>query len=283
MIVANGFNTVRWAVKQGALPLNINVAWCLPCDSDFCFLFGGYLMIVVYKYMSVSRFAEHMEKYLEGKLYFAKWWDELNDPKEGKYIVGTVANDKSAREKFKGIKREVRVCSTSGSAENLKLWDTYAEQHTGVCIAIETDNTCTETLNADKLTGDHKIFNEVKYIPKLSSEDEINLNSDPRKAAIEILMKKLEKWQDEKEVRFLAMHDNEEVRSDGGMAKIGTVKGIILGSCFKDILTYTKLYEKLRGRNDIWLRSASLLRVDVNGPNLLRLNQVGEKDLTDRG
>ena len=202
-------------------------------------------MATVCKYMSASRFAEHMDEYLEGKLYFAKWWDELNDPKEGKYLAGTMACDSDAKDVLRNMKYEVRVCSaTENDVENMRLWEMYAQNHSGVCMVINTDDSlCTKCQNEDTLTNEHMIFHPVDYNSGLLRVHDISHN--PKKAAIDILMRKLNSWKQEREMRFLGLADNDGIRKNG-MAKIGEVAEIIFGPNFTDLATYTRLRKKLR-------------------------------------
>lgn len=183
---------------------------------------------MVYKYMSTERFFEHIDEYLDGKLYFAGW-DDLNDPMEGYFSINKNENT-SLKCVLKDVKYEYKICTTSESYSNFLLWSHYADKHKGVCLGIEIEE---QECQNECIT--HSIVcyvEETLYLRKIEQPLEPQIE--------EILNTKMDFWKYEEEYRFF-----KRVTSSG-MLKIGNLNKIILGkNCpYKDFFSK---YVRIRG------------------------------------
>lgn len=154
--------------------------------------------MTLYKYKSVK----HIEDIIvNNRLYCAKF-DELNDPMEWAFI-----SDCDARlisEHVKDTEKDKwRICCLSKLEQNGLMWSIYGDEHKGVCIKVEVDETEFERdkkgdLNANKFYDDIEYCNSPKSINNLSCD------------IIKVLFTKSEQWKHESEVRFVQkLRENE--------------------------------------------------------------------------
>ncbi len=84
--------------------------------------------------MSLKNFDRLVNIIIQNRLYGATY-RELNDPMEGFYISSNYL-----KQYYKDIldaKKLVRICSLSKNYDNPLLWTHYADEHKGICIALE--------------------------------------------------------------------------------------------------------------------------------------------------
>jgi hypothetical protein len=206
-------------------------------------LTGGKSM-VVYKYLTAERFSSYMENYLRGEVYFADW-HAFNDKKEGKYKCCSSILDCETLAKLKEqIKKAkcklLKVCSMAQYFDIYRMWDLYANHHSGVCVAINIDQSkAREIQDGDFLEENKCGYKNVTYCKDIKQP----LNDNPDELALKILSTKLKCWEGEHEVRFFRNS------LDRGMFSIGDVTHIYLGANFCDVDLYQKLAEYMDNSN----------------------------------
>jgi len=187
---------------------------------------------ILYKYMTLKRFMESFNDYLDGKLYFAGL-DSMNDPMESipsKFRVMRVKrthDDFEAAQKFYTKMERYKICSLTESNTNFAMWSHYAKNHTGVCVGFKIKSN--EELA--KIKPPVRL-EKIKYVPKIPIIPQNLKGSDEELLKI-ILCTKLEPWHYEQEWRLFAE------RGNAGMLEVGEVAEIILG--YKCPLDLTKL------------------------------------------
>ena len=91
---------------------------------------------ILYKYRPLKNFKYLVDILINGRLHASRYTD-LNDPMEGHYCYRGNRLDASMRDKLRGEKEELRICSLSEDADNVLLWSHYADGHRGVAIGVE--------------------------------------------------------------------------------------------------------------------------------------------------
>jgi hypothetical protein len=141
----------------------------------------------LYKFRSLATKKEKERVYntLQTGEFHLSNWKELNDPMEGVFYYITSSDNLEIIENLKFDKLKQRICSFSKTFYNLLLWSHYADGHKGIAIEIEIDR---KNPNLNKVIYESKIptFQDLSSIQ-----------------AIEILTKKIKKWNYEKEYRFI--------------------------------------------------------------------------------
>jgi hypothetical protein len=218
---------------------------------------------VVYKLVTGKIFYEHLDKYLDGELWFSDW-HKFDDQREGKYFCSSSV-DKTLREKLREELREAKycytVCSTTLSPDIFELWARFLENPPALCLVLRIDGLDTtefkenglnttgvnqNVLNRNRLVKkDYGQFSGclVDYRHKLKTSNELT-GSGPDEKALEILSTKKIRYAYEEEYRLL-WHDKEPA-----MHKTGEVQGIIIGGCCsKEDNAFKELRNKARGKN----------------------------------
>jgi hypothetical protein len=196
----------------------------------------------VYKYMTAERFQKRMGEYLAGYLWFADFRD-FTDPKEGRYKWSSSRLDGKTAQRLKDDLKErkhaYKICSTSMTPDNFRLWSIYADNFKGVCLKIKV---CHQYQEISQTNGLYTVpdkfeimYGNIEYHKNLKCYENINGNTDEK--ALTVLMTKLKIWIGEKEKRFIT---DSETR---GMFSVGEVQQVILGANFERIDIYEELKE----------------------------------------
>lgn len=135
--------------------------------------------------MSLENFDRFVNIIIQNRLY-GSTYKELNDPMEGFYISSNFS--KQDYNDILDAKRLVRICSLSKNYDNPLLWTHYADEHKGICLALEVSNSSVW----------HKIpVNYSSSAPslnnKMSHHDWINT----------IFSTKSDYWSYEQEIRYI--------------------------------------------------------------------------------
>ena len=144
---------------------------------------------ILYKYRSLDNFKYFVDIILNNRLYAAPYKD-LNDPMEGQYYYKNGKLNYEIREKIKGMKAGLRICSLSRVNNNELMWSHYTNGQRGVIIGVEVDK--------------KHIIRPIEY-NGISYVREENYNEQ---TAIEILSHKLEVWGYEEEERVFQEEGN---------------------------------------------------------------------------
>lgn len=171
----------------------------------------------LYKYISDETFRKYFDFYLNGNVYFS-FWQELNDPMEGWFIVSSDVQD--LKNAVVGEKSLYRVSCFCKSYKKILLWSYYANRHKGICLEYQV---------AKKDLPTNCYLEKIKYSPSLPALDFSKRIEDQ---ARNFLFTKLKPWKQEGELRLLG---NDLL--NGGMI-LGCLKGIIFGMGYPEINGY---------------------------------------------
>ena len=164
----------------------------------------------LYWYRSMENFANHMEEYLSGKIYFSSWRN-VNDPMEGYFSYYPQHDDVTM---LVSEKNRYKICCFSRTCSNYLLWSHYAKDHKGVCLEYEViPNNLPECI----------ILKNIIYKKEIP---EFDRTKDIEEQAVEFLTHKLSFWRYEKETRLL-LHDSNDPN-----VQFMTPKSITLGCRF---------------------------------------------------
>jgi hypothetical protein len=185
---------------------------------------------VVYKLVKGEIFYEHLNKYLDGELWFSGW-DKFDDKREGKYLCSSSV-DKDLRKKLKEAKTHYTVCSTTLSPDIFELWDRFLENPPAICLVLRIEDLDTTGFNRNELNRNNPVQKDfahfsgrlVDYRHKLKTSKELAGN-DPDKKALEILAAKKVRFTYEQEYRLLWPEKTSAMR------QTGNVLAIIIGGC----------------------------------------------------
>lgn len=139
---------------------------------------------MLYKYKSLSDFKHFMDVIVNNRLWASKYY-KLNDPMEGVYIYHRGQFSKKLRDKLKGQKENLRICSLTHLENYPLMWSHYADGDKGVAIGISID---------EKSYPIHPI----EYVDTM----ELDAETYGKETAEEILTKKLKCWEYEEESRI---------------------------------------------------------------------------------
>lgn len=146
--------------------------------------------MTLYKYKSI----EHIEDIIVNNRLYCSQYDSLNDPMEWAFISD--CDEQRVSKLIKDTEKEKwRICCLSRLQLNGFMWSMYGDEHRGVCIEVEVDETQYKHHNDND-------FNAPKYY------DDIDYIDDPQKVNIQedikrVLWTKSIQWEHEKEVRFV--------------------------------------------------------------------------------
>jgi hypothetical protein len=146
----------------------------------------------LYKFRSLKNIEFTLDIILNEKLYCSPR-EELNDPFEGLFQFifcpyggfssGFSPAFDSQTKDNKIVENDLKICSLSSSMKDVRMWSFYADDHKGIAIEIELDES-------------EKLF-PVDYLKKLPESP--TANPDP----FEILTKKTKHWCYESEYRII--------------------------------------------------------------------------------
>ena len=143
------------------------------------------------------------------KLYFSDW-EKMNDPLEGYFQYYVSKNSNTHINDIKTEKNKYGITCCSQSMSEILMWSHYANNHKGICIEIEVN---------DSLIKESSIIQE--YISYEEKIDLLEIDKYPIDV-INLLSKKLRNWEYEKEIRFFCNGKNSS-------HKIGNITKVITG------------------------------------------------------
>jgi hypothetical protein len=149
-----------------------------------------------YKFKAASQIPHALDIIFNNRLYCADW-STLNDPMEGMFAYSyKSANEDDVKRAVAQIvreKKQLRVCSLSGTFDCHLLWSHYASGFSGLAIEVE-------------LPDNSRAVREVTYRGGFTGVS-INGPINPQQAAEDILGSKYTEWSYEKEIRVLHRND----------------------------------------------------------------------------
>lgn len=147
-------------------------------------------MKTLYKYKST----EHIEDIIVNRRLFCSQFDNLNDPMEWAFISD--CEKQRISELIKDTDKDKwRICCLSKLEQNGLMWSIYGDEHRGVCIEVEVDETEYSKLEHQDVHAT-KYYDDIEYI---DSPVTINIKDDIKR----VLWAKSIQWEHEKEVRFV--------------------------------------------------------------------------------
>jgi hypothetical protein len=147
--------------------------------------------ILLYKYRGLTEFKFFVDIFLKKRLYAAPYFD-MNDPMEGQYLYHKDNGlDEDIRNRLKGEKEKLRICSVSRNPMNELMWSHYAEGHRGVAIGVEVNS------------QDYNVRPVIYDGPML-----LGLNNLHTHSAIDILCRKHKVWHYEEEERVFVSNQH---------------------------------------------------------------------------
>lgn len=147
-------------------------------------------MDILYKYRGIENFRFFVDIVLKNRLYASKYKD-MNDPMEGQYVYPQGELDREILNRIYSEKNNLRICSLSNSKDNELMWSHYSEGHRGVLIGLKVDRS-----NYD--------VQSIQYDGLISLQrHEVGNNT-----ARDILLRKLNVWGYEEEVRVFVSNNN---------------------------------------------------------------------------
>ena len=117
-------------------------------------------------------------------------------------------------EVVQNCRNSIGITSFSLTKNDSKLWEEYGGNGNGVCIQIDIP---------DSVVG--QIYHQVRYVPERIFHIDTFLKSSLFPARTfetykNILLTKTKRWEDEKEIRFIGKHQNENFVFDGKVNEI---------------------------------------------------------------
>ncbi|WP_410877864.1 DUF2971 domain-containing protein [Myroides sp. DW712] len=140
---------------------------------------------ILYKYRSIDNLKNFLDIILNNRLY-AAYYKDLNDPQEGQYYYIKGELQKETRDKLYNNKGSYKICSLSKTSDNQLMWSHYANGHKGVAIGVKVTDKAPSVLIKDINYSGLATLKEQDYTSQ---------------SVIDILSRKLEIWDYEKEVR----------------------------------------------------------------------------------
>jgi len=163
----------------------------------------------IYQFLSVKKPGRIKEILRTGKFHFSDWKD-LNDPMEGFFRYFPEYHKPEDIEKLVTGKGLFKVACFSRFYTEPLMWSHYADGHKGICVEIDTEDDCDESV----------FFEPIKYVPLIKNiKDEDSSTLTPEM----LLSRKIENWGYEEEIR--AFCDNKEKNKQ----KVGKITKILLG------------------------------------------------------
>ena len=142
----------------------------------------------LYKYRGFSNIEFALDIFVNNRLYAAKFQD-LNDPREGRFVYSRNDFDRFQLQQIRGEKARYKILSLSETYSNMLMWSYYAEGHKGFVVGVEI---CDQNVEIER----------VKYVDKL------RIDKSDDNFAKSALTKKLQLWKHEKECRVLKRNND---------------------------------------------------------------------------
>lgn len=162
-------------------------------------------------------------------LYMCNYKDQadVNDENEGHYYVSADTNRKML-EKIANAKLTILICSLSHEFQNTHLWNAFADNGSGACISVDVID---ENVDVKKI----QYVDELPYYP-----NSYFLNKEATKIAKDVIIHKLERFEEERETRVMKCNDGTDLR-----LKV-KIKRIYLGWNMpeEDIIKYRRLLQE---------------------------------------
>ena len=163
----------------------------------------------IYKYRSMKKNREWIQKILKDKVFWFSKWNKLNDPMEGFFRYYPDKHKPAALQEIVAGKDNLGICSFSTNPCDVVLWSYYANNHKGICIEVDADLDRDSEVTLEPVTYEPQI-------PWLRKHDGTDLT------AKEILSMKLNPWKREVELRAFC-------EGSGRKLKVGEITRVILG------------------------------------------------------
>jgi len=161
----------------------------------------------IYKFSSLNEFARDI--IITEKFFFSDW-EKMNDPMEGLFQYYKEDHSRQEIVALYTEKNKYGISCFSKNYNEILMWSHYADNHNGICIEVEIDRAL---CSKDKI--EIKDMEYKKNIQMLLKDD----GTTPD--VIELLSKKITKWDYEKEIRFFCKNKN-------SLYKIGKIKSIFI-------------------------------------------------------
>lgn len=145
-----------------------------------------------YKYKDVKDI-ERLGQLLKEQKIWASTYNNLNDPMEWFFESKDSQLDQKLLDEYKG---DVRICCLSKTYNYGLMWSMYADEHRGICIEIEVEDSENIKENVG-LSLDYWVKYEVDY------KNEPSEIKDGYPSIDEVLKVKSPQWIHEQEVRFV--------------------------------------------------------------------------------
>lgn len=177
-----------------------------------------------YKYKDVKDI-ERLGLLLKEQKIWASTYYNLNDPMEWFFESKDSQFNQKLLDEYKG---DVRICCLSKTPNYGLMWSMYADEHRGICIELEVDESENIKENAG-LSPEYWVKYDVEY------KNEPSEIKDGYPPVEEILKVKSPQWRHEQEVRFVRKSKENcylKVKIKGvliGVRASATTKAIIYG------------------------------------------------------
>ena len=147
---------------------------------------------IYYKYKDVKDI-ERLGLLLKEQKIWASTYYNLNDPMEWFFESKDSKFNQKLLDEYKG---DVRICCLSKTSNYGLMWSMYADEHRGICIELEIEDSENIKENAG-LSSEYWIKYDVEY------KNECSVIKDGYPSIDEILKVKSPQWRHEQEVRFV--------------------------------------------------------------------------------
>lgn len=152
----------------------------------------------LFKYKST----DHIEDVIINKRLWCSKFNALNDPME--WAFTSEKDKKDIEELIEDIDKERwRICCLSKSEQYGLMWAMYGDEHKGVCIEVEIDET-KYCKNNDKTKDSQWYYGYINYCNTSFNIDDIRCDLK------QVLWIKSKQWKHEQEVRFVKRLTNED-------------------------------------------------------------------------
>ena len=149
-------------------------------------------MATYYKYKDTKDIERLCQLLKEQKIWASTYYD-LNDPMEWFFESNDSQFDQKILDEHKG---DVRICCLSQTLNYGLMWSMYADEHRGICIEVEIQDSENIKENAG-LSSDYWVKHNVEY------KNEPPKIKDGHPSIDEILKIKSPQWKHEQEVRYV--------------------------------------------------------------------------------
>ncbi len=147
--------------------------------------------MTLYKYRNLENIKNLIDIFLNQRLYAAAYTN-MNDPMEGHYFYRSGEMSAEFKSALKGEKDSFGICSLSEIPNNNLMWSHYANGYNGIAIGVEIDRVAYDVKKV--------VYGELSKLTE-------RMENSPAEAAKQVLSRKLEIWDYEKEHRVFVPND----------------------------------------------------------------------------